>query len=118
LEDDMTSTPESGASGSGDNGSPITLTGRLVVDPHLAKIGTVTDVLSDDVGARRWAIVKTGVLSGERVMPLEDTYVDTDGRLVATINKAIVKHAPRVRGDHVLTVENRRELRDYYNVAA
>jgi hypothetical protein len=114
----MTSTPESSAAGSSDHDSPLTLTGRLVVDTQFAKIGTVTDVLSDDVGARRWAIVKTGVFSGEHVMPLEDTYVDTDGRIVATINKAVVKLAPRVRGDHVLTVEDRRELRDYYNVAA
>lgn len=114
----MSFSPGSDSSGSGERETPVTLTGRIVVDTHLAKVGTVTDVLVDDRAAVRWAVVKTGVLSGEHLMPLEDTYVDTDGRLVGPLNKTIVKHAPRVRGDHVLTIENRNALRDYYNIAA
>jgi hypothetical protein len=75
--------------------TPLLLTGP-VVDAKLTKIGTVTDVIFDDRGAAaRWAVVKTGVLSGEHLMPLGETYVDEDGRLVVSFGKTTVKHAER-----------------------
>jgi hypothetical protein len=106
------------STGSGHDEPAVALTGRTVVDSHLARVGKVTDVLADDRVAARWAVVKTGVLSGEHFMPLEASYVDTAGRLVAPLSKSAVKRAPRVRSDHVLTIETRRKLRDYYNIAA
>ncbi len=104
--------------GSGGGESSVPLTGRTVVDSRQGKVGTVTDVLVDDRAASRWAVVKTGVFSGEHFMPLEDSYVDTAGRLVAPLTKTAVKRAPRVRSDHILTLEARRELSEYYNSAA
>ena len=43
-----------------------TMTGREVADTNLAKIGTVTDVLYDDVEMEpRWAVVKVNGLFDE-----------------------------------------------------
>jgi sporulation protein YlmC with PRC-barrel domain len=96
-----------------------TLVGRVVVDARYTKVGTVTDVIFDEHGrGRRWAVVKPGVLRGEHLVPLENSYVDMDGRLIVALDKIDVKRSPRVRRDHVLTSETRRELRDYYGVAA
>ena len=95
------------------------LAGRVVVDTRLAKVGTITDVIFDDRGGGpRWAIVKAGPLRSEHFVPLEDSYVDMDGRLIVALDKADVTRSPRVRRDHVLTPEARRELRDYYGIAA
>ena len=96
----------------------ISLTGHDVVDAEMSKVGRVTDVLSDEWATPKWAVVKTGVFGGERFVPLDHTYLDTDGRLVVPLTKSDVKRAPRVRGDHVITSDVRRELRDYYGLAA
>ena len=94
-------------------------TGYAVVDCRLEKVGKVTEVLFDERGAApRWAVVKTGPLSGERYVPLDDTYLDEAGRLVLSFDRTAVRRAPRARHDHVLTLEVRRELRDYYGIAA
>ena len=95
------------------------LTGQAVVDKRLEKVGTVTDVLFDDhEQTPQWAIVKTGILGSGHLVPLDDTYVAQDGRLVVPLDKSTIKRAPRARRDHVLTLETRRALRDYYGKAA
>ena len=94
---------------------PVTLTGRTVLDSRQAKAGKVTDVLFAD-GRPDWAIVKTGVLRGEHIMPLQHSYVDADGRLIVPLDKADVQHAPRIGREHVLSTRTRRELSDYYGV--
>jgi hypothetical protein len=96
----------------------VSLTGHDVVDAQMTKVGRVTDVLSDELSTPRWAVVKTGVFGGERFVPLQRSYLDSDGRLVVPLSKSDIKRAPRVRGDHVLTSDVQRELRDYYGAAA
>ena len=99
--------------------APVSLAGHAVVDTRLARVGKVTDVLFDDRAAEpRWAVVKTGILGGEHFVPLDHTYVDSEGRLVVALNKSNIKRAPRVPRDHVLTPETQRQLRDYYGIAA
>jgi sporulation protein YlmC with PRC-barrel domain len=95
----------------------VTLTGRTVVDNRAERVGRVTDVLFDG-GSPNWAVVKTGLLSGEHFVPLEHTYVDVDGHLVVPLEKASVKRAPRAGRDHVITAQARHQLRDYYGAAA
>ena len=95
------------------------LRGRTVVDTNHTEVGTITDVVYDDVNSSpTWAIVKTGALRGERYMPLADTYVSDDGRLVAPFDKASVKGAPKAGRDHVVTPDIARELQEYYGRAA
>jgi hypothetical protein len=95
-----------------------TTTGHVAVDPHLERIGKVTDVLYDDRGTPRWAVLRTGLMRGERLVPFEQVYVDEDGRVVLSIDKRDVRRAPRARRDHVLTLQVRRALRDYYGTVA
>jgi hypothetical protein len=98
---------------------PPALTGHVVVDAGLAMVGKVTDVLFDERAMeRRWAVVKMGFLGGEHYVPLDNAYIDLDGRLVVPFDRTSIKRAPRVPSDHVLTPEAARELRDYYGVAA
>ena len=95
------------------------LTGRPAVDRQFESVGKVTDVIFADTSSEpRWAVVKTGVLGGEHYVPLENTYVDENGRLVVPFDKATVKHAPKARGDHVLTRDVAEELSEYYGAAA
>jgi hypothetical protein len=96
----------------------VGLTGLTVVDARLVQVGKVTDVLSDERSKPSWAVVKTGPLRGEHFVPLEHTFVDAAGRLVVPLSKRDIKRGPRVRGDHVMTSQVQRELRDYYGIAA
>jgi len=96
-----------------------TLAGHPVIDPQMRRVGTVTDVLFDErQQVPRWAVVKTGVVSGEHFVPLAASYVDEDGRLVVPHDKASIKRAPRAGRDHVMTREVNLKLRDYYSIAA
>jgi len=98
---------------------PSGLAGHAVVDHHLKAVGTVTDVLFDErEAAPLWAVVRTGMLGGEHYVPLADSYVDTNGRLVLPHAKYSIKHAPRAGRDHVVTRDVALKLHDYYNVAA
>jgi hypothetical protein len=95
------------------------LAGHEVFDNQLHRVGTVTDVLYDEREQEpRWAVVKTGVVSGEHFVPLARSYLDEDGRLVVPHDKASVKRAPRAGRDHIVTRDVARKLRDYYSIAA
>jgi hypothetical protein len=95
------------------------LTGLPVLDAHLEAVGKVSDVIYDDKDMRpRWAIVKTGLLSGEHPVPITNSYVANNGELVVPFDKMSIKHAPRVNRDHILTPQLERELRDYFGIAA
>jgi hypothetical protein len=91
-----------------------------VVDLQLQPIGKVTDVLFDDREMTpRWAIVKTGFFGGEHFVPLQNSYMDEAGRLVVPFEKNAIKRAPKPRsGDHVISPDVAKELRDYYGIAA
>ena len=45
---------------------PTNLTGHAVLDDHHNKVGTVSDVLYDERGSARWAVVDPGVRCGPR----------------------------------------------------
>jgi PRC-barrel domain len=95
------------------------LTDHEVIDERRTKIGTVTDVLYDEADARpRWAAVSLGVFGGEHYVPLDEAYQSEDGRVVVPYDKGTVKHAPKVRRDHVMTPDVQDELRRYYGMAS
>ncbi len=75
-------------------------------------------LFDDRAAVPRWAVVNTGMFGGEHFVPLDQTYVDLEGRLVVLLNKSNIKRASRVPRDHVLSPEAQRELRDYYGAAA
>ncbi|MGO9872283.1 MAG: PRC-barrel domain-containing protein [Acidimicrobiia bacterium] len=95
------------------------LVGHPVIDRHLEPVGTISYVLYDERDLQpRWAVVKLGVLRGEHFVPLAESYVDHDGRLVVPYDKTIIKYAPRPRRAQMLDNRATRQLRDYYGVAA
>ena len=92
-----------------------TLTDHEVVDRHNHHVGKVTDVIFDDRDFRpRWTTVKTGVLRGEHLAPMEGAYVSDDGVLVLPCDKETVLHAPKAPRDHVLTPDLAREAAQHY----
>ena len=51
------------------------LTGHEVLDDHHQKVGTVSDVIYDDEGQPRWAVVDPGPLRAEKYVPVAGSYV-------------------------------------------
>ena len=93
------------------------LTNHEVVDRHNQHVGKVTDVIFDDRDFRpRWTTVKTGVLRGEHLAPMEGSYVSEDGVLVLPFDKDQVAHAPKPPRDHVLTPTIATEAAEYYDL--
>jgi hypothetical protein len=94
-------------------------TGHPVVDTNMDEIGTVTDVLFDDRDMQpRWAVVKTGLMGGEHYGPVDQAYMDEDGRVILPFDKASVKKAPKASSDHVMTPEVEQQVREYFGLAA
>ena len=83
-----------------------TLTDHEVVDRHNQHVGKVTDVIFDERDFRpKWTTVKTGVLRGEHLAPMEGAYVSEDGVLVLPFDREVVLHAPKAPRGHVMTPE-------------
>jgi hypothetical protein len=95
---------------------PTSLTGHAVLDDHHVKVGTVSDVLYDDSGAARWAVVDPGVMRAEKFVPVEGAYVTDSGEMVIPYAKEQVKHAPKAPRDHVLDSGTEHVLEQHYEV--
>jgi hypothetical protein len=100
-----------------DMGSTSTnLTGHAVLDDHHTKLGTVSDVVYDEAGAPRWAVVNPGPLRSEKFVPVEGAYMTESGDLVIPYGKDQVKHAPKAPRDHILDSRTELVLEDHYEV--
>ena len=95
---------------------PVALTGHVVVDDHHQKVGTVSDVLYDDRGEPRWAVVDPGPLRSEKFVPVEGSYVTERGDVVIPYGKDQVKHAPKAGRDHVMDSRMDSVLAKHYEV--
>jgi PRC-barrel domain len=92
------------------------LAGHLVVDDHHEKVGTVSDVLYDDDGEPRWAVVDPGVMRSEKFVPVEGSYVTDDGEVVIPYRKEQVKQSPKAPRDHVLDSRTEGALEQHYEL--
>jgi len=100
---------------SGEDPAQPGLTDHEVVDEQHQHVGKVTDVILDDHDfTPLWATVKTGVLRGEHLAPLEGAYLSDDGRLVLPYSKDLVLHAPKAPRDHVLTPDLTQDVQQHY----
>jgi sporulation protein YlmC with PRC-barrel domain len=88
---------------------------RPVINERGEKLGKVTDVLFDERGDPRWAVVSTGLLSSHYV-PLVRAFTTPDGEVVVPYDKGVVKHAPKASGSHVLDHELEARLVEHYEV--
>lgn len=111
--------------------SSTTYTGHDVIDEQGTHIGRVVDVIYDEVvaevdpvtdplgGAGReptWLVVDPGVLRSAHYLPAAGTYRTQDGAIVTPWDKEWVKSATKAGGDHILTQEQRDELRSHYTL--
>jgi hypothetical protein len=99
-----------------EQGDAANLRGHVMIDEHQQKVGKVTDVIYDDGGHARWAVVDPGVLRAEHFVPVEGSYVADDGTVVVPFGKDMVTSAPKVPRDHVLEPEVERQLEDHYEL--
>ena len=98
-------------------GEAVSLTGHEVLDDHHTKVGTVSDVLYDESGEAKWAVVDPGPLRAEKFVPVEGAYVTESGEMVIPYNKDQVKHAPKAPRDHVLDSRTESVLEEHYEVS-
>jgi len=96
---------------------PTNLTGHDVLDDHHNKVGTVSDVLYNDRGEPRWAVVDPGVMRAEKFVPVEGAYLTEGGEMVIPYAKEQVKHAPKAPRDHVLDRATEGALERHYEVS-
>ena len=92
--------------------------GHRVVDDHHRPIGKVTDVIYDDAGIPKWAVVSPGVFRAEHFLPLDKTYLSLEGNLVVPFDRRTVARSPKAERDHVLSPVTERALEQYYQLAA
>jgi uncharacterized protein YrrD len=93
------------------------LTGHPVFDQHHDKVGRVSDVVYDEMGEPKWAIVDPGPLRSEKFVPVEGAYTTNDGDVVVPYDKSHVKTAPKVSRDHIIDSATERRLVRHYELA-
>src|SRR6478609_4677093 len=98
------------------HGGSTNLTGHAVLDDQHSKVGTVSDVLYDETGSPRWAVVDPGPMRREKFVPVEGSYVTETGDMVIPYAKDQVKHAPKAPRDHVLDSRTELDLEDHYEL--
>jgi sporulation protein YlmC with PRC-barrel domain len=93
--------------------------GHLVLDKHGAEVGTITDVVYDEMTELpTWGIVSPGHLHSRHYVPLmPPVYVSPDGDVVVPYDKVDVLRAPKVHREHVVSPVLRRELEHHYSLA-
>lgn len=94
-----------------------TYSGHDLVDRDNHRVGTVTDVIYDDAEDKpELLIVDPGILSAERIVPLDRAYTSANGNIVVPYDKDHVKHAPRAPDDHVLTDADHDQVDRHYGI--
>ena len=90
------------------------LAGHEAFDDQHQKIGTVTDVIYDENGQPRWAVVDPGLLHRERYVPVEGSFMTESGQVVVPYTKEMMKSARAAGRDHILDPVVERALEDHY----
>jgi hypothetical protein len=92
--------------------------GHRVVDDHHRPIGKITDVIYDEAGVAKWAVVSPGMFRAEHFLPLDNTYLSLEGNLVAPFDKRTVSQSPKAERNHALSPVTERVVEQYYQLAA
>ena len=96
-----------------------TFSGHDVLDDQNQYVGKVTDVIYDESGGEvapqpTWLVVDPGVLRPSHYVPAAGTYRTAEGAIVVPWDKDWIKSATKATRDHILTDEQREELRTHY----
>lgn len=100
----------------GQDDEHLHLTGKDVLDEHHTKVGTVSDIVFDDGGSPRWAVVDPGPMRSAKFVPIEGSYTTDHGEVVIPYAKATIKTAPKANRDHIVDPMTERELAAHYNL--
>lgn len=100
----------------------ITYSGHDVLDEQNQFVGKVTDVIYDESAGEiastpTWLVVDPGVLRSAHYVPAAGSYRTADGAIVVPWDKEWIKSATKAHRDHILTDEEREELRAHYAMA-
>lgn len=90
--------------------------GHDVVDPTHRLIGTISDVVYDDVGTPQWAVVDLGLLRSSHYLPVAAGYMSQNGEFVVPYDKKLVKAAPKADRSHVIDESVSQELQRHYEL--
>ena len=92
--------------------------GLAVIDRHGTEVGTITDVVYDDMTEEpTWGVVSPGLLHAHHYIPLvPPVHVSETGDVVLPYDKADVLKAPKAQRNHVVTPMLRRELEHHYSL--
>jgi hypothetical protein len=97
-----------------DGAATPVLSGHEAYDEQQHKLGTVTDVIYDEGGEPRWAVVNPGMLHRERYVPVDGSFMTDSGDVVLAYSKDIIKSAKAANRDHILDPQLERALEDHY----
>jgi hypothetical protein len=99
-----------------------TFSGHDVLDDQNQYVGKVTDVIYEetagDVASQpTWLVVDPGVLRPAHYVPAQGAYRTAEGAIVVPWDKEWIKSATKATREHILTEEQRDELRTHYALA-
>jgi len=92
------------------------LSGHEAFDDQHEKVGKVTDVLYDESGSARWAVVDPGLLPRERYVPVDGAFMTESGEVILAYSKDAVKTARSASRDHILDPVVERALEEHYAI--
>ena len=96
-----------------------TFSGHDVLDDQNQYVGKVTDVNFEEEAGEvashpTWLVVDPGVLRTAHYVPAAGAYRTSEGAIVVPWDKEWIKSATKATRDHILTEEQRDELRTHY----
>jgi len=99
-----------------------TFSGHDVLDDQNQYVGKVTDVIYEEAAGQvasepAWLVVDPGVLRTAHYVPAAGAYRTAEGAIVVPWDKEWIKSATKATRDHILTEDQRDELRTHYALA-
>jgi stress response protein YsnF len=90
--------------------------GDLVVDPAGDEVGHITEIYVDaDTGAQQWALVRLGLIGGDRLVPLSQATRDAADVVRVPYYRDVVRSAPKVPTGRELSPDQETELARHYD---
>ncbi len=91
--------------------------GSKVIDEQGHRIGQVSDVVFDGAGVSPvWLVIDPGMLRASHYAPVKGAYRSEDDVIVLPYSDHQVKTAPKAKGEHVLSGEDRALLAQHYHL--
>lgn len=100
---------------------PTRFTGHTMVDEHGKTIGKISDVIyasEPAVNTPRWLVVDVGLFGSSHYVPAEQAFLAETGEVVATVDKHLVKTAPKASREHIVNRELEAKIAQHYALSS